>query len=118
MFLDGLCIDKDIIEIYTDNAFVDQISENVVHHHLECGGTVSEPKKHYQGFIEAPIHAEGSLPLVTFFDADIVVTPSNIKFREISGIVQLIDQFRDQGNRVAIFHGNSIEGTIVLDKSE
>ena len=47
---------------------INEISENVDHHHLEGSQAVSEAKEHNQGFKKASIHPEGSFPLISLFD--------------------------------------------------
>lgn len=53
-------------------SFVAQIPEEVIHHSLEGGGGVPQAKEHHCGFEEPSIGAEGSLPLLSFLNPDIV----------------------------------------------
>ena len=42
--------DQDVIQVDHHNTFCYEVSEDVVHHSLEGGQTVSHSKEHYQGF--------------------------------------------------------------------
>ena len=64
---------------------VNEMSEDVIHHCLEGSQAVGEAKEHKQGFEEAPIHLEGSLPLISLFDPYIVISPSYIQLCEVLG---------------------------------
>ena len=61
--------------------------EDVVHHGLEDGWTVSYSKEHYQGFEQTSIGLEGHLPLVSGLNANVVETPMDIQLGEVSGPV-------------------------------
>ena len=42
--------DEDVVHVDGHYSLIDQFFENVVHHHLECGGTVREAEEHDQRF--------------------------------------------------------------------
>jgi hypothetical protein len=82
MHFDALREDEDVIKVYTNHAFHDEVLENVVHHHLEGGGRISESEKHHQGLIEAAISMKHCLPLVTILHPNILVPPLHIELGE------------------------------------
>ena len=41
MLLESLSIDEDIVKVYANNPFHNQIVEDDIHHYLECGGAIS-----------------------------------------------------------------------------
>ena len=43
---EGVGVDKDIIHIAYDLAVVDEILEDIIHHHLEHCGGVTQSKEH------------------------------------------------------------------------
>jgi hypothetical protein len=49
VFLKRVGEDQDVIEIYRDDAFGDQVLEYLIHHHLEGGLTVGEAEVYDQG---------------------------------------------------------------------
>jgi hypothetical protein len=61
---------------------------------------------------------EGSLPLISLSDADIILSPSYIKLGEVSCTFELMDEIVDEGEGVSIFLRDGIECSIVLDKAE
>jgi len=61
---------------------------------------------------------EGSLPLVSRLDADIVETLVNVKLGEVLGSAELRDKLGDQGKRIFILNHHGIKGSIILDQSE
>jgi hypothetical protein len=46
VFLRHVGEDQNVIEIYRDNAFGDQVLEYLIHHHLEGGRTIGEAEVH------------------------------------------------------------------------
>jgi len=57
----------------------------------EGGRGVGEAKEHNGRFKEAFVGDEGGLPLMSVFDADVVVTPSDVKLSEDFGVSEFID---------------------------
>jgi hypothetical protein len=114
MFFDALREDEDVVEVYVNHTFHDEVLENVIHHHLEGGGRVSESEKHHQWLVEATISTTRCLPLVTLFHSNILVPPSYIELREEFRAVKLIHQFRDEGKRIVILDHDGVECAIVL----
>jgi len=45
----------------------------------------------------------------------IIETPADIQFGEILGSMELGDKFGDEGKRIFILDGYSIQSTVVLD---
>ena len=81
--------DQDVVQVDHHNTFHYEVLEDVVHHGLEGGWTVSHSKEHYQGFEQASIGSEGHLPLVSGLNANIVETPIDIQLGEVSGPTEL-----------------------------
>ena len=59
------------------------------------GGGVGHAKEHDSRFIESPVGNEGSFPLVTIFDLDIVISPLYVKLGEDLGIFEFVDEVGD-----------------------
>ena len=72
---------------------------------MECGGGVVETKEHNSRFEQSPVSDEGHLPLVPIFDAYVVVTPSNVKFSEVFGISEFVNEVRNEGKGIGISDG-------------
>src|SRR3982750_1205089 len=110
--------DQDVIQVYHNHTFRDHILEDLVHHGLEGGRTIGETKEHDKRFKETSVSAKGSLPLISFFDADIVETPMNVKLGEVARTTKLVDKVRDERERVLVLHSHIVEHAIVLDQTK
>ena len=87
--------DQDVVQVDHHNTFCYEVPEDVVHHSLEGGQTVSHFKEHYQGFEQALISSEGRLPLVSGLNVNVVETLMDIQLGEVSGPAELGHKFRD-----------------------
>ena len=87
--------DKDVVHIDDDPSFAGFKYEEVVHHKLKGGRRVAESKKHYGGFKESFVGFEGRFPLISIFDTDIVISPSDVQFGEIFGAFEFVNEFGD-----------------------
>ena len=115
VFLLRPCKDQNVVQVHYHDFFSYEGPEDVVHHSLEGGGTVGHSKEHYEGFEEAAIGTEGCLPFVSRLDSHVIETPSDVKLCEVLGSMELGDEFGDEGERVPVLDGYSIQHTIVLD---
>jgi len=75
---------------------------------LESGGAVGHPEKHYEGFEEAMVGAEGCFPFISGLDAYIIETPADVQFCEVLGSMELRDEFRDEGEQISVLDGYGI----------
>jgi len=114
----GLCEDEDVVQIDHDHALRDEVLEDVVHHHLEGGGTVREAEEHDKGLLQAAVGPEGGLPFVSFLYPDVVEAPSDVQFHEVLGSAELHNQFQNQWERALVFHGHGIQCAVVLYQTE
>ena len=73
---------KEVIHVDDKPSFSDHILEGVIHEVLEYGKGVIETKEHDSGFKQSLMGDEGCLPLMPILDADIIVSPSDIKLDE------------------------------------
>ncbi|KAF9796069.1 hypothetical protein IEO21_11038 [Rhodonia placenta] len=92
--------------------------EDVIHHRLEGRGGIGEAEEHHQGFVQSPVSHKGRLPFVTGFDANVVVSPSDIELRKERSATELIHHLGDQRQRVAIFDRDRVQPAIVLHGSK
>ena len=108
MLLFCLCKDQNVVQVHYDNPLRYDGSEDVVHYSLEGGGAVGHPEKHYEGFEEATVGAEGCFPFISGLDAYIIETPADVQFCEVSGSTELRDEFRDEGERISVLDGYGV----------
>ena len=85
---------------------------------MECGGGISEAKEHYCGFEETFVGDESGFPLMSIFDSDIVVSPSDVKLGEDFHPLEFIDKVRNERKRVCITDSVFIDVAIVLAGSK
>jgi len=76
---------EDVIEVYHNIPTQDEVLEDVIHHSLEGCGGVGQAEVHHQGFEKPLVGVEGSLPLITLSDLDVVEPPENIELCEELG---------------------------------
>ena len=69
----------------------------MVHECLESGGCIAEAKEHDGRFKQSQRGYEGGFPLVLLMKADVVVSPTYVKFGEDSGVFHIINELQDQG---------------------
>ena len=65
-------------------------------------------KKHDVWFKKSLIGVECRFPLISFFNLNIVVPQMDVKFSEISGPSEFIDEFRNKRKRISIFYSDLV----------
>ncbi|KAG5338578.1 hypothetical protein C0989_006974 [Termitomyces sp. Mn162] len=111
-------IDEDVVKVYTYYALCYEILEDVVHHGLEGGRAVGESKEHNKQLKQFLVGPEGSLPLVSFLDAHIVVTPPDVQFSKVLHTSEVVDELGDEQEGVMVLHHHRVENLVVLNQSE
>ena len=86
----------------------------MIHKHLKSWGAIAKAKNHDSGFKNAKGSDACSLPLIFLPDVDVVVSPSDIKLGEESRVLHVINQLRDEGERVPIVNGVAVKVAIIL----
>ena len=110
--------DEDVVEVDDKVVLVDEVGKNGIHKGLEGGGGVAEAEGHDEGLEEAKGAFESGLPLVAMLDANIVVAPTDVELCKVARALELVDKFRNQGQRSSVFYGDVVEVPIVLNGSE
>ena len=85
---EGVGVDKDIVHIAYDLAIVDEILEDIIHHHLEHHGGVTQSEEHDGWLKQSSVSLECSLPLIPFLDPHVIESPLEVKYGEELGIVE------------------------------
>jgi hypothetical protein len=118
MLFNVLGEDENVVKVYTNDPFHNEILENVIHHGLEGRGRVSESEKHHQRFIEVAIGMKCHLPLIACLHPHILVPPPHIKLSEELHTSKLIHQFGKEGERIAILDHDGVQHAIILYKAK
>ena len=116
MFLFRLHKDQNVVQVYHYDPFSYEGSEDIVHHSLEGGGTVGHSEEHYERFEEAAVGAKDRFLFISGLDTYIIETPSDIKFCEVPGFMELGDKLGDERKRAPVLDSYSVQHTIVLDQ--
>ena len=106
--------DEGVIHIDDEPSFCYHISERVIHESLKCGGGVAKTREHDSGFKKSFVGDESRFPLVTVFDADVVVPPTNVELGKVASIFQLVHEVGDEGKGVGIAGGVFVEISVIL----
>jgi len=61
---------------------------------------------------------EGSFPLVTRTDANIIIPPLNVKLGEDSGVFEFVDDVRDERERILVLDRERVQLMVVLHWTE
>ena len=78
MLLQGLGEDEDVIKIHTQHSLCNEVTEDVIHHGLECSWAIGEVKEHDQQFQQLSVCPECCLPLISLLDVHVVIAPADI----------------------------------------
>src|SRR5712672_1256737 len=92
--------------------------EDGVHHHLKGGRGVGQPKKHDRWFEQPFVSNEGCFPLVSFSDANVVISPSYVELGKQGSCAGLVYELGNQWERVRVSDGPLVQASVVLDGSE
>ena len=109
-----LGVDSYVVHVDLKPLVQKHICKDMVHESLEGGGSVAEPKEHDGGFKESYGGDESSLPLIFLSDANVVISPTNVKFGEQDGFFHVVDEFGDQGERIGISDSVGVQVARVL----
>ena len=116
-------MDEDVVHINHNITFIDEFSEEVVHHRLEGGGGVCEAKEHDHGFEEASIRFERSFPLVAIAHANVIVPPTDIQLRKerrpaAMHSCESIHELSNEWEWSGVANSECVQPAVVLDGSE
>ena len=64
------------------------------------------------------IGSEGSFPLISLPYANIVISPTDIKFCEILGILKGVDKVGDEGWWITVLFGDVVQSAVILNWAE
>src|SRR5438445_10904445 len=73
-----------------------KFSKDIVHHLLEGSWGIAHSEEHDQRFISAMGGYEHAFPLVSLFNPDVIVPPSQIHFAEHVTSLDTIYELRDE----------------------
>ncbi|GBG41970.1 hypothetical protein CBR_g75311, partial [Chara braunii] len=92
--LEGAAKDEDVIKVH-DNTDFEEVTEDVIHGGLECGGGIGESERHYKELIVPKPRAECGLMGVLLADTDLVEATAKFNLGEIFGSTKSIKDLGD-----------------------
>ncbi len=97
VFRDGVGVNEDVIHVAYYLAIVDELTEHVIHHCLECHRGVAQSEEHDSWFKQALVSLEHSFPLVTLLNPHIVEPPVEVEYSEELSVVEAGQDIGDKG---------------------
>ena len=107
-------VNEQIVHVNDKPSFRNHVAKRIVHKTLESGGEVSEAEELYCGFKEPFVGDEGGFPLMSVFNSDIIVSPSDIKLGEDFCSLEFVDKVGNEGKRVCVTDSVFVDIAIVL----
>ena len=118
VFGEGGGVDKDVIHVAYDFATINELTKDVVHHHLEHHRGVAQSEEHDSWFKQASVSPECCLPLIALLDLHVVEPPVEVEYGEELSTTEAGQDIRDKGEGVGIFDCDLIQFPIVLYEVE
>ena len=112
-----VCVDQNVVHVDRQPSLSQLFYEDFIHHHLEGRGGVGKLEEHDIWFELSFVGYKGRLPLVSIFDADVVIPPSYVELGEDSGAFDPCYEFQNQWERVSILYHPFVDLSVVLYQS-
>ena len=101
-------LDEDIVKIDCNFSFSSEVCKDSVYKCLKHCWRVYKSEVHDSEFEQSVVSDKGSFPFITFLNADVVVSPADVKLSEIPGLAQPIDDVGCKWERVAVLDGDIV----------
>jgi len=85
---------------------------------LEGSRGVGQSKEHYSWFKQSFWRFEHGFPFISFFDSDVVVSPSYVEFGKEGSSLELLQDRFNQGEGVVVADHLFIQLLVILDGLE
>ena len=85
-----------------------------IHHGLEGGWRVCESKEHHCGFEQSFGGKKRSFPFVSFFDPNVIVSPSDVHCGEQHASAEMVDDLVYQWGYILVFLGPFVQWMVIL----
>ena len=89
--------DGEVVHVDDKPSFPDVISKVEVHKHLKHRWRATKSEEHHCWFEQSKRCDEGSLPFITLFHSNIIVSPSYVELGKEGELAKVIDEIRDKG---------------------
>ena len=89
-------VETQVIHVDFKPAFGNHVGKNMVYEGLKGTGGIAESEEHDSWFKESERGDEHSFPLIFLMNMDVVVTPVNVEFSEVSGVLHVVNKLKDK----------------------
>ena len=110
-------VDQNVVQI-DENAYVQEIREDVVHETLKSGGGIGKSERHNAPLKRAIASAKCGFPFVTFSNPDKVVGMPEIDLCKVTCLLWTVKEVGDAGERISVFLRDLVQATEIDAKSE
>ena len=86
-----------VVHVNDKPSFLDVVSEVKVHKCLKCQWGATKSEKHHRWFEQSKRRNEGSLPLITLLDSNVIIPPSYVKLGKERELAKIVDEVGDKG---------------------
>ena len=86
-----------VIHVNDEPSFPDVVGKVKVHKCLERRWGATESEKHHRWFKQSKRRDESSLPFITFFNSNVVISPSYIELSKEGELAKVVNEVRDEG---------------------
>ena len=97
--------------------FEDDVAVDVVHHGLKSCWQVGESKVHYSRFKKTVSGFEHRFLFISFMNAHVIVSPSNVKFGVYVRVAQISDEIGNQQEWVLVSNCDGVDLPVILYQS-
>lgn len=91
-----------VVHVDFKSFLLNVVCKDMVHEGLKHGWGITEAKKHDCRFKKACWSNKHHLPLVLLSDPNVVVAPSYVELGKYGGVLHVINEFRNNGQRICI----------------
>ncbi|KIJ09341.1 hypothetical protein PAXINDRAFT_87570, partial [Paxillus involutus ATCC 200175] len=88
--------------------------EDVIHQRLECWRGVAKSKEHDVRFKESMGRDKRRFPTITWFDLNVVVSPSDIEFRKDLRSFEFIYEVGDERKGIRVLDSVGVQVSVIL----
>ncbi|KIJ06335.1 hypothetical protein PAXINDRAFT_92163, partial [Paxillus involutus ATCC 200175] len=88
--------------------------EDVIHQRLECRGRVAKSKEHDVRFEKSVGRDKCRFPTITWFDLNVVVSPSDIEFRKDLRSFEFVNEVGDEGKGIRVLDSVGVQVPVIL----
>jgi len=104
----------EVIHVDNEPSFRKVVGEDMVHERLKGRRRVALAEEHHRRFVKPVRSSESGLPLISLLDLNVVISPLDIKFREVMRMFESVNKIGDARKRVSVFDHMRIYVAVVL----